>query len=92
MGGKRRKGSTAAGLWTVASLIMYGYVCIGLGRDLLAVISPVLIVGGAAIVFAIVLIIWTYSHQTKWVGNPTVSMVTGVLAALIAISAFVRTK
>lgn len=90
MGEKRRDGSTAAGRVVGFALIAYGLISIVFHQDLLALLSPEWTVGLAGILFGGVLVGWSYSVETKWIGNPTVNMITGVIAAIVAISALVR--
>lgn len=90
MGDNRREGSTLAGVVVGLILIIYGVASFCLGRDPLAMVPPAWIVGGSAILFGAVLLAWAGSVKTKFIGNPTVNMLTGVIAAVVAISALVR--
>ena len=77
-------------------LLLYGGSSIIEKCDLLALVPPFWTVGIAAILFGAVLIVWTFADwprfklKWQWIGNDTVTMVVGVVAAMIAISAFVH--
>jgi hypothetical protein len=84
----RRGGSNVIAGATGVVLLGFALVVLLTGENPLERLSSEVIVGTASLLFAIILLVWVASDWTEWVGNETVSMTVGVVAAVIAIAAF----
>jgi hypothetical protein len=85
----RRAGSSIFGIIIGLVLVSYGVVTI-CGYDVLAHLSSAWIIGGTAVCFGLLLLLWAFSEKLNIIGGDTVSMVVGVIVALVVISSFVR--
>jgi hypothetical protein len=84
----RRRGSSVVG--GIAGLILCAYgIAAGMGYDVLDKISPAWEIGGAAIAFGALLIAWASSEKRNLIGGESLSMIVGVVVALVIISDFV---
>ncbi|HYI81806.1 MAG TPA: rhomboid family intramembrane serine protease [Acetobacteraceae bacterium] len=89
-GSNRREGSNVLALAMSVVLIAFAAFVLIAGRNPLESVPYHVVVGFSSLVFGLVLLVWVRSDWNKWIGNETVNMVVGVVAALITISAFAQ--
>ena len=86
---ERRAGSSLLGFGFGLAIAVYGFATV-FGYDALAHLSSGWLIGGTAICFGSLLLLWAVSQKWNIVGGETVSMIVGVLVALVVISSFVH--
>ncbi|HEX2529815.1 MAG TPA: hypothetical protein VHL31_26430 [Geminicoccus sp.] len=86
----RRPGSNIFAALMGLFLLGFAALTFLLERNPLEEIPYHYIVAATSLLFGAILLIWVKSDWTHWIGNETVNMVVGVVAALIAIIAFAQ--
>jgi hypothetical protein len=86
---QRRAGSSRFGFGAGVVLIVYGLAAV-FGYDILEHLSPSMVTGLTALCFGGLLMLWAVSETFDIVGGETVSMVVGVVVAVVVISSFVH--
>ncbi len=86
----RRVGSNILAFLMGVVLIAFAAFVLISRRNPLEDVPYHVVVGVSSLIFGLVLLAWVRSDWNKWIGNETVNMVVGVIAALIAISAFAQ--
>lgn len=89
-GSNRREGSNLLALIMGLALIAFATIVLMSGHNPLENVPYHIVLGVSSLIFGLVLVIWVRSDWSKWIGNETVNMVVGVIAALITISAFAQ--